>query len=94
MRSLALATLAAAFAVTVSAKFSFGSCKDGVPQWTYDDYLFDLDERVPYSHSLIAMDIDFFDTFELLKSFGFKLNFDPLCEDLATISPWKEIAKE
>jgi hypothetical protein len=92
MRSLALATLAAPFAVTVSGRFSFGACTEGVPQWTYDDY--QNDDRLPHPHFLIAWDRGFFHTFELFKSFGFKLDFDPLCEDLGTASPWKEIAKE
>ena len=56
MRSLALATFAVAFAVTVSGKFSFGACPEGVPQWTYDDYKEEVDADRPPGHSLYAMD--------------------------------------
>lgn len=94
MRALALATMTAAFAVSVAGKFAFGSCLSGVPQWTYDDYKLGLTDRTPYYHYLQGMDRDFFYTYELLESLGFKFQGDIFCDDLATIAPWKDLALE
>lgn len=94
MRAIAIALVS--ILATVSAKFSFGACDyANLIQMSWDDYsgLDDIAEDWGYLHQINGMDRGFIDFIETLYKLGFKANFDYQCEDLATISPFKEIAK-
>jgi hypothetical protein len=91
MRILSLATMTVAFIASVASKFSFGPCRDDVPQLSYDDYT----PTAEYNHKLFAIDKGLFDLAYTLENLGFRFPVENWrCDDLVTISPFKELAEE
>lgn len=90
--SIALVTILS----TVSAKFSLGACDyANLYQMSADDYLdlTDIAEDHGYLHQINGIDRGFADMIESLYKLGFKAEFDYQCDDIATIEPFKGIAK-
>lgn len=78
----------------VSAKFNFGPCPFAdLPQMAYSDYLPDDDVAVGYYHDITGIDRGIADLIDALQVLGFEPPLNYKCDDLGTISPWKEIAK-
>ena len=91
MRIFTFAAITVAFVASVAGKFGFGPCREDVPQLAYADYEADT----AYNHILFAMDHDFFELANVLDNLGFKFPLENWrCDDLNTISPFKELAEE
>jgi hypothetical protein len=88
MRFLTVAALSAAFIASVSSKINFGPCRTDVPQLAFDDY----EVTEPYIHRIAFMDRQFFDLFDLIEQLGFQMPLNYVCDDLATVTPFLELA--
>jgi hypothetical protein len=90
MRVLALALMSVAFIATVSAKISFGKCPEGLPQNSYDNY-YETPEAM--EHKVLGIDRQLLGAIELIENLGFQFPLNWRCEDLGTVSPFKEVAE-
>ena len=91
MRLIALCAITAAYIASVTAKISIGACRTDIEQVPFSDY----DQTAAYPHKLFAMDKGFFSMIKTLEGLGFvPAAEDWRCDDLATISPFKELAEE
>jgi hypothetical protein len=91
MRSLILGTLTLAFIASVSAKVDIGSCRTDIKKVDWATYS-KTTVPAPYSHKIGAIDSGFKDLIEVLQNFGFKLPFNPYCDDLGKIHPFSVFA--
>lgn len=101
MRKIAFSAIViSAIATAVQATFNIGSCRySELPLWSFDDYdtkvtsLYDGD-WLGYNHKIAGLDEGLINLLESLEGLGFKPPYDWKCDDMASISPWKDIAAQ
>ena len=93
MRIITLAAMAVAFLSTASAKWSIGACDQSIEGLTFEEYEDFFATIGFYQHKVMVLDRGFFDIADTLEALGFVFPLDWKCEDLAEVSPFKDIAE-
>jgi len=92
MRILSFAVLSLAFVASVEAAFNFGNCPTDITTVTFADY--EALDTGSYDHRLLMLDGGIIAAITNLEALGFKFPWESYhCDDLATISPFKEISE-